>query len=67
MPKNALAANAVADEAATQRAGIVTQLRDVLAWLDANKEPMAAIHVNQAIEVLDPTTGFTIPDTESLN
>jgi hypothetical protein len=52
---------------ALEREGIVLQLREVLAWLDANEEPMAAIHVNQAIEVLDPTTIFSYSSSDALN
>lgn len=52
---------------ALERAGIVLQLRKVLAWLDANEEPMAAIHVNQAIEDLEPTTIFSYSSREPLN
>lgn len=34
---------------------IANRLREILVWLDAHELPVAAIHVNQAIEVLVPT------------
>jgi hypothetical protein len=35
---------------------IANRLREILVWLDAHELPIAAIHVNQAIEVLVPTS-----------
>jgi hypothetical protein len=34
---------------------IAGKLREILAWLDAIEEAHAAVYVNQAIEILDPT------------
>lgn len=67
MPKRSNNTPTLLDASGRERAAIVMQLRKVLAWLDMNKEPMAAIHVNQAIEVLEPTTMFSFSDIDRLN
>lgn len=42
------------DNSAQSREDIVEQLETILAWLDKAGEAVAAIHVNQAIELLRP-------------
>lgn len=55
------------DMRSIERGQVVATLRDVMAWLDANNEPFAAGHVNQAIETLDPTPFVTLSEKDSLN
>jgi hypothetical protein len=38
---------------------VLQTLKHILAWLDVNDEPLAAIDINQAIEKLEPS-GITI-------
>jgi hypothetical protein len=51
---------------APELAQIVAQLRELLAWLDANGYSHAAIDINSALEKLDPGC-LTIDDLVSPN
>ena len=51
----------------SDRSCVVVQLREILAWMDANGEPFAAAHINQAIEVMDPTPFVTFSENDSCN
>jgi hypothetical protein len=49
------------DAKAPELAEIVAQLRKLLAWLDQNSHPAAAIEINNAIEKLAPSN-LTVAD-----
>jgi hypothetical protein len=42
----------------------VAKLREALNILDEQGEAWAAVHINQALEVLDPTAAFLPPEME---